>query len=65
MDLDVFIVVKFYYIWLYEIMEDIFIVVGLEMGDFGIGGMMIGIVLFNVYDCFGNVVILKGSKLIG
>ncbi|KWU29395.1 hypothetical protein, partial [Burkholderia cenocepacia] len=64
-DPDAPIVAKFHHIRPYEITEGTPIVVGLETGDPGIGGMMIGIVSLNVYDRFGNVAIPKGSKLIG
>ena len=64
-DPDAPIVAKFHRIRPYEIVEGTPIDVGLETGDPGIGGMMIGIVSLNVYDRFGNVAIPKGSKLIG
>ncbi len=56
-DPDAPIVAKFHHIRPYEITEGTPIAVGLETGDPGIGGMMIGIVSLNVYDRFGKVAI--------
>lgn len=64
-DSDAPIVAKFHQVQPYEIIEGTPIQVGLQTGDPGIGGMMIGIVSLGVYDRFYNVAIPKGSKLIG
>ena len=49
----------------YEVASGTFIPIGLETGDPGPNGMVIGYVSRNVYDHYQNVAIPAGSRLIG
>lgn len=49
----------------YEIETGTIIEIGLETGDPGPGGMVIGQISRNVYDYYRNVAIPAGSRLIG
>jgi len=59
------VVVKAHKLQAYEVAPGTIIEIGLEAGDPGANGMVVGQVSRDVYDYYQNVAIPAGSKLIG